>query len=76
MAHLGLEERNMFADERFGIWSGNEFLFEDSPYEVVTLAKLVYRYGLQPFYLDRYKKKNVFSYIQLNSIEFNYVFIH
>ncbi|KAK0176236.1 hypothetical protein PV328_000390 [Microctonus aethiopoides] len=76
--YLGLEERNMFANERFGIWSGNEFLFEDSSYEVVTLAKLVYRYGLQPFYLDRFVNALITDFhkiyeLQDNGIGFNNV---
>ncbi|XP_066597597.1 prenylcysteine oxidase 1-like [Prorops nasuta] len=36
------------------IWDGNQFLFEDSSWEVLTLAKLLYRYGFQPFRLYRY----------------------
>lgn len=41
-------------DERFAFWNGNEFVFEASDYQVVTLTKLLYRYGLEPFYLNNY----------------------
>lgn len=38
----------------FGIWNGKEFVFEESSWDSVTLFKLLYRYGLDPFYLHRY----------------------
>lgn len=39
---------------KFSIWNGKEFVFEESDWESVTLLRLLYRYGLQPFHLHRY----------------------
>ncbi|XP_076248592.1 prenylcysteine oxidase 1 [Calliopsis andreniformis] len=50
---LGLEQRSS-SDQRAGIWNGNEIVFEESNWGVVSLAKLLYRYGIQPFSLNRY----------------------
>ncbi|XP_078050178.1 prenylcysteine oxidase 1 isoform X3 [Augochlora pura] len=50
---LGLEHRPT-GDNKAGIWNGNEFVFEESNWEVLSFAKLLYRYGIQPFSLNRY----------------------
>ncbi|XP_057319102.1 prenylcysteine oxidase 1-like [Microplitis mediator] len=42
-------EQNMIA----GIWNGDTFVFEESSYQLISLAKLFYRYGLEPFKLHR-----------------------
>ena len=50
---LGLEHRPT-TDQRAGIWNGNEFVFEESKWELISLAKLLYTYGIQTFNLNRY----------------------
>lgn len=50
---LGLEHRPT-TDQRAGIWNGNEFVFEESKWELISLAKLLYKYGIQTFNLNRY----------------------
>lgn len=40
----------------YGIWNGDDFVFQESNYETMTIAKLVYRYGLDPVYLHSYVK--------------------
>ncbi|XP_012257805.2 prenylcysteine oxidase 1-like [Athalia rosae] len=50
---LGLEERPT-SESLMGIWNGGEFVFTESNWKIVTLAKLLYRYGIQPIKLHRY----------------------
>ncbi|XP_011301154.1 prenylcysteine oxidase [Fopius arisanus] len=51
---LGLEPRPNSGSELYGIWNGDEFIFQESNYEIITLVKLIYRYGTDPVYLHRY----------------------
>ncbi|KZC10292.1 Prenylcysteine oxidase-like [Dufourea novaeangliae] len=50
---LGLEQKPP-DNQKTGIWNGNEFVFEESNWEMMSFAKLLYRYGIQPFSLNRY----------------------
>ncbi|XP_012348516.1 prenylcysteine oxidase [Apis florea] len=50
---LGLEHRS-FNDQRTSIWNGNEIVFEENKWELLSLINLIYRYGIQPFSLNRY----------------------
>lgn len=50
---LGLERRSS-TEQRMGLWNGDEFVFEESEWQLVSLAKLFYRYGVQPFSLNKY----------------------
>ncbi|XP_058803534.1 prenylcysteine oxidase 1-like [Phymastichus coffea] len=45
---------DLLNDDRFGIWNGKELVVQESNYQILTLIRLIYRYGLQPFYLHRY----------------------
>ncbi|XP_015109352.1 prenylcysteine oxidase [Diachasma alloeum] len=51
---LGLQPRPSSTNELYGIWNGDEFIFQESNYEMITLAKLIYRYGMDPVYLYRF----------------------
>jgi prenylcysteine oxidase/farnesylcysteine lyase len=51
---LKLHPRTSVSHTTFGIWNGKEFVFKESNWEIVTLVKLIYRYGLQPIHLHRY----------------------
>ncbi|XP_034183271.2 prenylcysteine oxidase 1 isoform X1 [Osmia lignaria lignaria] len=51
---LGLDVRSNNNNQRAGIWDGNEIIFEESKWELITLAKLIYKYGTQLFSLNRY----------------------
>ena len=33
----------------WGLWNGNEFAMQESEWLLLTLAKMLYRYGLSPF---------------------------
>jgi hypothetical protein len=33
----------------WGLWNGNEFVMQESEWLLLTLAKMLYRYGLSPF---------------------------
>ncbi|XP_044577912.1 prenylcysteine oxidase-like [Cotesia glomerata] len=50
---LKLEDRPSELDMIAGIWNGDEFVFKESSYQMVSLVKLFYRYGLAPFELHR-----------------------
>ncbi|XP_076754653.1 prenylcysteine oxidase 1 [Xylocopa sonorina] len=50
---LGLEHLSP-NERRTSIWNGNEIVFEESSWKILSLAKLIYRYGTQPFALDRH----------------------
>lgn len=39
---------------KFGIWNGDEFVFEEGDWEATTILKLFYRYGLDPIHLHKY----------------------
>lgn len=52
---LGLE-KNLFTNQKYGIWNGDEFVFIDSDWYIISLLKLFYRYGFQPYNLKRYLK--------------------
>ncbi|XP_063978016.1 prenylcysteine oxidase 1-like [Diachasmimorpha longicaudata] len=51
---LGLQRRPSSTADLYGVWNGDEFIFQESNYEVMTLAKLIYRYGMDPVHLYRY----------------------
>lgn len=46
----------MSGEEKMGIWNGDEFVFKDSGWAIVSFIKLFYRYGFQVFKLNRYLK--------------------
>lgn len=50
---LGLEH-NSYSGLKYGIWNGDEFVFEESTWYVISLAKLVHRYGFQVYKLKRH----------------------
>lgn len=50
---LGLEHESE-GHESVGVWNGDEFVYRSSEWNIVSMAKLIYRYGLQPFKLQRY----------------------
>lgn len=50
---LGLEHRPS-RDQQFAIWDGTEIIFKDDGSQIFTLAKLIYKYGIQPFRLNSY----------------------
>ncbi|XP_003484501.1 prenylcysteine oxidase isoform X1 [Bombus impatiens] len=50
---LGLEHRPS-KGKKTSIWNGNEIIFEESNWEILSFIKLIYRYGVQPFSLNRY----------------------
>ncbi|KAJ4439648.1 hypothetical protein ANN_07776, partial [Periplaneta americana] len=39
---------------RFGLYDGRDFLFTESNWEIINLAKLIWRYGYGPLELDNY----------------------
>ncbi|XP_046615254.1 prenylcysteine oxidase-like isoform X1 [Neodiprion virginianus] len=51
---LGMEERPTSKGMRAGVWNGGEFVIMESNWKIVTMMKLLYRYGLQPFKLYRH----------------------
>ncbi|XP_034947431.1 prenylcysteine oxidase-like [Chelonus insularis] len=50
---LDLEKKTVDDSSKMGIWNGDKFVFEQSSSEMMTLFKLIYRYGFQPFWLYR-----------------------
>ncbi|XP_076162493.1 prenylcysteine oxidase 1-like [Ptiloglossa arizonensis] len=65
---LGLEHRPN-NDERSGIWNGNEFVFEESNINIISVAKLLYKYGIQPFSLNRYINSIVNNFAKIYSLQ-------
>lgn len=49
---LGLEH-NPDDEQKYGIWNGDEFVYKESSWYVVSMAKLFYRYGFQLHKLKR-----------------------
>lgn len=52
-SYKGLEH-NIPDVMKFGIWDGNEFVYKESDWSIVSLTKLLYRYGFQVLKLQRY----------------------
>ncbi|XP_046816104.1 prenylcysteine oxidase-like isoform X1 [Vespa crabro] len=50
---LGMEHRPT-REETFAIWDGTDIVFQESNSKIFTLAKLIYKYGIQPFRLNSY----------------------
>lgn len=50
---LGLEHNSPY-EEKYGIWNGNEFVYKESAWYIVSVAKLFYRYGFQLHKLKRH----------------------
>ena len=49
----GLEKKDPEGSSVSGIWNGEKFVFTDSKWQAITLAKMIYRYGFQPIKLNR-----------------------
>ncbi|XP_017792422.1 PREDICTED: prenylcysteine oxidase 1-like [Habropoda laboriosa] len=50
---LGLKHK-LSHDKRNGIWNGDKVVYEESEWKILSLAKFIYRYGIEPFKLKRY----------------------
>ncbi|CAL1682199.1 unnamed protein product [Lasius platythorax] len=50
---MGLDH-NYLSEQKYGIWNGDEFVFEESTWYIVSMAKLFYRYGFQLYRLKSY----------------------
>ncbi|XP_015183644.1 PREDICTED: prenylcysteine oxidase-like [Polistes dominula] len=50
---LGMEHKPS-REQKFAIWNGTDIIFEASNIKIFTLAKLMYKYGIQPFKLNSY----------------------
>lgn len=48
---LGLE-KSPPSNEKYGIWNGDEFIFTASDWSIITIIKLLYRYGIQLYRLQ------------------------
>lgn len=68
---LGLEHRPSSTDQITSIWNGNEIVFEESGWELLSLAKLIYRYGIQPFSLNRYVSSIINSFEKIYHLQDN-----
>ncbi|XP_076278349.1 prenylcysteine oxidase 1 [Lasioglossum baleicum] len=66
---LGLEHRISTDDNKVGIWNGNEFVFEESNWEVISFAKLLYRYGIQPFSLNRFVQSILNDFAKIYDVQ-------
>ncbi|XP_029167304.1 prenylcysteine oxidase-like [Nylanderia fulva] len=50
---MGLKP-NFPSEQKYGIWNGVEFVYKESTWQIVSLAKLFYRYGFQMYKLTSY----------------------
>lgn len=50
---FGLKKRSGL-DGTFGIFDGQRFVFTESQYTYITLAKMFYRYGLDPYFIQKF----------------------
>ncbi|KAL6257655.1 hypothetical protein P5V15_011233 [Pogonomyrmex californicus] len=65
---LGLEH-NFFDDQKYGIWNGDEFVFTESNWSVISLLKLFYRYGFQPYKLNRYVENMMEDFLKIYDLQ-------
>lgn len=65
---VGLEH-NLLGNENIGIWDGDQFLYKDSRYYIVSLARLLYRYGLQPLELKWYVDKTLEDFVKIYALQ-------
>ena len=52
MSFLGLSRRKECGGQ-MGIFNGEEYVFTDSKYDIVTIAKLFWRYGWDVYRLNK-----------------------
>ncbi|CAK9798124.1 Prenylcysteine oxidase-like [Anthophora plagiata] len=50
---LGLEHK-LSHGKRNSIWNGDKIVYEESEWKILSLAKFIYKYGIEPFKLERY----------------------
>lgn len=59
----------------WGLWNGNEFVMQESEWLLLTLAKMLYRYGLSPFKVENQatsvKERWVEVYAKLENCSFD-----
>jgi hypothetical protein len=53
LSFSGLKKRQP-GYSRFGLYNGHDFVFTESDWEIVTLAKLAWRYGYSVIKLQNY----------------------
>ncbi|EZA53918.1 hypothetical protein DMN91_010425 [Ooceraea biroi] len=65
---LGLEHK-LPNDEKNGIWNGDKFVYKDSSYYIVSLTKLLYRYGFQLFHLKWYINNIIDDFVKIYELQ-------
>ncbi|XP_012233624.1 prenylcysteine oxidase-like [Linepithema humile] len=65
---LGLEH-NSPDGLKMGIWNGDEFVFKESDWSIVTIAQLLYRYGFQLFKLNRYVNDILDDFLKIYDLQ-------
>ncbi|KAI4487388.1 hypothetical protein M0804_005537 [Polistes exclamans] len=65
---LGMEHRPS-REQRFAIWNGTDIIFEESNSKIFTLAKLIYKYGIEPFKLNSYVDSILADFAQIYHLQ-------
>lgn len=56
-------EADLLAENLFGTWTGEEFAFVQSKWDVVTYARMLWQYGLDPYFLESIRFSSYLSLI-------------
>ncbi|XP_011643210.1 prenylcysteine oxidase 1-like [Pogonomyrmex barbatus] len=65
---LGLEH-SFLDDQKYGIWNGDEFVFTESNWSIISLLKLFYRYGFQPYKLKRHVENMIEDFVKIYDLQ-------
>lgn len=65
---LGYKKRDS-PDDRMGIYNGVEFVFEESSWSFVNYAKILWRYGLDPFRLNSHIKDMLSKFSKIYQLQ-------
>ncbi|XP_071555111.1 prenylcysteine oxidase 1 [Temnothorax nylanderi] len=65
---LGLEKKSP-SKEKMGIWNGDEFVFIESDWSMISMWKLFYRYGYQPFTLQRHINSMIEDFTKIYDLQ-------
>lgn len=70
-ARLGLEMKKAGTDpdDTFGIFDGTDFIFKESPWQIATLAKLFWKFGMDLFRMNNLVKDFVKKFTHIYEIQ-------
>lgn len=67
---FGLEESgSAYGSKTFAIFDGKDFLLQSSEYKIITMWRLLTRYGFSLFYMESFTKQLLKDFLQIYSLQ-------